>query len=62
MKLTKRNKVRLIIAMVVFSILFAVIYIPVVVAPLLVIGMAVGLVEVIIFWLEELFGYDFSED
>lgn len=62
MKLSKRNKVRLIIAAVAFSILFAVVYIPVVAAPLLIIGTAVGLAEMIIFLLEELFGYDFGKD
>jgi membrane protease YdiL (CAAX protease family) len=62
MKLTKRNKVRLIIAMAISSILFAVAYIPALVALLLMMGMAAGVVEMVRFLLEDLMGYDFSDE
>jgi len=62
MKLTKRNKVRIIIAAAISGILFAIVYVPVLVAFLLMVSMAAGIVEMIRFLLEELFGYDFDDE
>lgn len=62
MKLTKRNKVRLVIAATISSILLTVVFIPILILPLVVIGLAVALVEPIRYVLEELFGYDFDDE
>lgn len=62
MKLTKRNKVRIVIAMTLSGIFFIIAYMPALAAILLILAWLWGMIELVRFLLEEVFGFDFDDE